>query len=256
MSESVDLRGLLEAWPFDPEDNVRLVRGDDGREILQVRLPAGVEQYELDGRPDGQRPHGMASLLDYHLQRLEQARAGGRAELFELTAEECAGLFAEGTLYYFRYLNLCRARDWRRTLRDTTRNLRLFDFVRRHAAREEDRLHLEKWRPYILRMKALAAAMLAVEANRHEQALAILRAARDQIEALEELDDETFHFERDRSLLALRELAAQIEQARPVPESERLERELRAAIERQEFERAAQLRDRLRALRAKGPPGA
>jgi protein-arginine kinase activator protein McsA len=50
-------------------------------------------------------------------------------------------------------------------------------------------------------------------------------------------------------LLALRELAQQIRKNRPLSELERLEHQLRRAIDRQEFERAAELRDRLRELR-------
>jgi excinuclease UvrABC helicase subunit UvrB len=45
------------------------------------------------------------------------------------------------------------------------------------------------------------------------------------------------------------ELAAQIEQNRPMAPLERLERQLHDAVVKQDFERAAQLRDRLRELR-------
>ena len=47
----------------------------------------------------------------------------------------------------------------------------------------------------------------------------------------------------------LRELLGHIQNSRPLPELERLELELRRAVETQEFERAAELRDRLRELR-------
>ena len=49
--------------------------------------------------------------------------------------------------------------------------------------------------------------------------------------------------------MALRELEAQIQKNRPQSELEQLEQQLRRAIEKQEFERAAQLRDRIRELR-------
>jgi len=87
------------------------------------------------------------------------------------------------------------------------------------------------------------------ESGHYEQALHAVHGAIETINALEELDDETFKFERQRSLSALRELARQIERSRPLSETQRLEKQLRRAIERQEFERAAELRDRLRALR-------
>jgi hypothetical protein len=247
--EKLDLRELLRAWPFDPDDQVRLARGADGREVMQVRTPLGIEQYELDGRPDGAQPHGVESVLVHQLQRLEAARAAGAESTFRLSAEECAELFNEAVLYYSRYLHLFHLKDWRRVVRDTQRNLGLFDLVRQYARRREDRLHLEQWRPYVLRMNAVAAAMIEWDAEHHGAALDIVGRACEQIEALPELDDETFKYERERSLQALRELAEQIEMTRPLSELERLERALRTAVAEQQFERAAELRDRIRELR-------
>ncbi len=70
------------------------------------------------------------------------------------------------------------------------------------------------------------------------------------IENLEDLDNPTFTFERDRSLNALRDLASHIDQTRPISPLERLERELQTAVEAQEFERAAKIRDKIRNLQA------
>jgi hypothetical protein len=249
MSDSTDLRKLLQSWPYDAEHDARMLRGEDGREILQVRTPLGIEQYELDGRPDGARPHGVESALEYHQRRFEEARIAGREGDFELSPRDCSELFNEGTLYYFRYVRLFQLKDWARTIRDTARNIRAFDFLHRYARREEDQQFLEKWRPYILRVNASAAAMLEIEKSAYDRALSVVNAAVTKIEALDELDDDTFKFERDRSLVALRELAAQIRKNRPLSELERLEKQLRRAIEKQEFERAAVLRDRLRELR-------
>jgi hypothetical protein len=251
MSDTFDLTHLLKSWPYDPESDARVVRAQDGREVLQVRTPIGLEQLEMEGRPDGARPHDQESALEYQLQRLASAKAAGSEAEFELDAEDCAELFGEGTLYYFRYLRLFQLKRWAATVRDTTRNLRLFDFVRQHAAREEDQFYLEKWRPYIVRMNAAAAALMTLDKGAHDKALEIVNAAIERIEGLEEMDDETFKFEQGRSVNALRELAAQIQQTRPVSDVERLERQLRRAIDRQEFERAAELRDRLRALRSR-----
>jgi hypothetical protein len=249
MSDSIDLRKLLQSWPYDPEHDARILRGDDGREVLQVRTPLGVEQYEMDGRPDGARPHGVESALEFHQRCFEEARISGREAEFELGPHECSELFNEGTLYYFRYVRLFQLKDWARTIRDTARNLRAFDFLHRYARREEDQQFLEKWRPYLLRVNACAAAMLEVEKSAYDRALSVVDTAITKVEALDELEDDTFKFERDRSLVALRELASQIQRNRPLSELERLEKQLRRAIEKQEFERAAELRDRLRELR-------
>jgi hypothetical protein len=216
---------------------------------LQVRTPLGLEQHELDGRPDGARPHGMESALTFYWKKLEAAKATGQESDFELSARECGELFSEGTLYYFRYVRLFQLKDWARTIRDTARNLQVFDLVHRYAQREEDRQFLERWRPYILRINASAAAMLELEQRNYDRAYQIAAEAVQKLESLEELEDETFQFERERSLAAMRELAEQIQKNRPLSELEQLEQQLHRAIERQEFERAAQLRDRIRALK-------
>jgi hypothetical protein len=249
MSDSADLRKILKSWPYDPEEDARIIRGDDSHELLQVRTPLGIEQYEMDGRPDGLRPHGMESALEYHLSRLELAKSGDGEADFGLNAQECGDLFHEGTLYYFRYVRLFQLKDWARTVRDTARNLRAFDFLHRYAQREEDQQFLEKWRPYVLRVHASAMAMLEVEKGAYDKALKTIQEVIRNIESLDELEDDTFKFERERSLMALRELDAQIQRNRPLSELEQLEHQLRRAIEKQEFERAAQLRDRIRELR-------
>ena len=136
MNDSADLRRILKTWPYDSEHDARIIRGEDGREVLQVRTPLGLEQYEMDGRPDGLRPHGMETALEHHLHRLNQAKFAGREAAFELSPQECSELFHEGTLYYFRYVRLFQLKDWTRTVRDTARNLRAFDFLHRYARRE------------------------------------------------------------------------------------------------------------------------
>jgi hypothetical protein len=249
MSEPPDLRRILKNWPYDPENDARIVPGDNGREALQVRTPLGIEQYELEGRPDGARPHGLESALEFHMRRLEEARLASREAEFDLSPGECAELFSEGTLYYLRYVRLFQLRDWTRTIRDTERNLRVFDFVNRHARRQEDQQFLERWRPYILRINVCAIAMQQLEKGNYERALRLVKEATAKMESLEGLDDETFQFERDRSLEALRELAEQIQQNRPLSELEQLEKQLQRAVDRQEFESAARLRDRIRALK-------
>jgi hypothetical protein len=255
-SDSLDLRALLASWPYDPENAVCVARGVDGRPIMQVRTPLGIEQYELDGRPDGRHPHDMESVLDFQHARLAAMRSpksvsgqdGDLKASFRLSADECAELFEESVLYYYRYLHLFQIQDWARTVRDTKRNLELFEFIHRYARRKEDRLHLEQWRPYVLRMNAMARAMLELEASAHGRALEILHETIAQIEALPELDNQTHEVERERSLESLRETAANIEKNRPLSEREQLERELSKAVEMEKFERAAELRDRIRVL--------
>jgi len=243
-----DLSDFLKAWPYNFEDNIRVITCSDGRKVMQVRQPMGVEQYELDGRPDGLRPHGMESALHYYEAQLAEARANNMP--FFLNHEQCDELREEGVIYYFRYLHCFAIRDWERTVRDTARNIRVFDLLREYAEDEEDRVALEQWRPYILRMNAVARAMIAVENDRHDKALGILRNVEEAIENLPNMDNQTFRFERQRSLKTIRALKAQVEANRPRSEIEALEERLREAVLEERFEQAAALRDRIRELRA------
>ena len=63
-----DLDEVIQGWPYDTEPSERLareVRARDGRKVLQVRIELGVLQLEVTGRPDGVRPHGFVTYLDY-----------------------------------------------------------------------------------------------------------------------------------------------------------------------------------------------
>lgn len=251
MDEGVDLRDLLRDWEFDPQHNIRVLSDKDGREIMQVRLPLGVEQYEMDGRPDGKRPHNCESALDFYLARHGRMTAEGRGSEFILKASECAELMEEGTVYYYRYLHLFQIGDWKRTARDTTRNIVLFDLLKRYAERPEDRVAMEKWRPYLLRMDGVALTMIELGKKNYGRAMDIAQQATRNIRGLADVDDESFRFEKQRSLDALDALIVQIAKSRPLSEEERLESEMNKAVASEEFEKAAELRDKIRDLQTR-----
>ena len=165
------LRTFLESWPYEPENDVRVVRGADGREAILVRQPMGLEVYEIDGRPDGRRVHGMASVFDFHRARINGANENNAANGFDLTAEDCAELFDEGILYYHRLIFLFWLKDWTRVERDAGHCLRLIEFIKQHARCEEDQVQLDHWRPEIARISAAAHAMILLKKNRYQDAL-------------------------------------------------------------------------------------
>lgn len=176
-----DLRNFLGSWPYDPDHNVRLARIGNKREIMVVRQPMGLEQYELDGRPDGQRPHGLESVLEFQLARLAAAE-----DAFRLSAADCAELFNEGVIYYYRCVSFFPLKDWVRAERDTERNLRLLDLAKRYAEHEEDRVRLDQWRPEITCMNAVARAMLLLDKGQYDEALKIARADIGSIAGVDE----------------------------------------------------------------------
>ena len=105
--------------------------------------------------------------------------------------------------------------------------------------------------PYITRMNAVARAMIEMENGKHDSALKIVTDAIAKIEGFEGIDNPTYKFERERSLTALQGIAVQIEQTRPVSELDQLKQQLHKAVDTQEFESAAELRDKIRELKKK-----
>jgi len=241
-----DLTDFLKEWEYDPESSVRIVEADDGRKVLQIRQPLGVEQYEMDGRPDGVRPEGKDCLLDVFRGRLEEhRRAHGSDEGFVLNHEDCESLQSEGIIYYYRYLVLFQIGDFERTAADTDHNLTLCDLFRRYAEQDEDKKQILQYRPYILRMNALSKAMISMRRELLAAARELLEAAIKDIETMPEVDTPTFEVERMRSLSVLRSTLKQVMEKKPSPVAE-LKAELDQAIEAENYELAAELRDRIR----------
>lgn len=242
----VDIGDILEGWPYDAERNIRRIVAQDGKERLQVRLPLGIEQYEMDGRPDGSRPEGRESYLDVVVKKLDARSEADRT----LTPEECANLYEEGVLYYFRYLLLFQIGEYDRVIRDTSRNLRMFDLIHAYGAREEDKKRVDQYRPYVLRMLASSRALKLASEGKRELAREILSEALEEIEGLEPVPTATFQFEKERSTAILRGMASEMEQKRPPSEMDIMRGRLERAIEGEDYERAARLRDMLRHMQA------
>jgi hypothetical protein len=171
-----DITPLLKGWDYESGTiSVRKIEGLDGVPKLQMRLELGLFQMELSGRPDGARPHGCESLLEYFEDQLsDHARRNGTELGFQLTADQCTALREEAGLYYHRYLGLYVLEDYDGVVRDTARNLRVLDFCGRFAADEQDRLVLEQYRPYITMMNTRAAASLHFNDKRYAEALAVV----------------------------------------------------------------------------------
>lgn len=239
-----DIARLLDDWPYDPDELVRRIKGDDGKPKLQVRLPLGIEQYDLDGRPDGKRPEGEESFLDVCLKRqAAYVAAHGSDEGFELIEDDCRRLHEEGLLYYYRYLLCYQIGEFKIVARDTDRNMQLFRFVGRYAQRDEDRTELEQYWPYIIRIRAMAGAFDILSKGDEKAAVESLRKAARAIENLPDVETPVFSLEKTRSVKIIEETIASIEAARPVSERDQLVKRLARAVRNENYEHAARLRD-------------
>jgi len=244
-----DITDILKSWEFDPDNQMRIIQANDGREVLQIRQPLGIEQYELDGRPDGTTYEGKECYLEALQEKLQDyTDANGSDEGFQVSHEQFQLLQNEGIIYYYRYLVLFQIGDFERTARDTEHNLKICDLLDKYAENEDDKKEILQYRPYILRMFAIAKAMISLHQQLKAAAKEILESAIEEIENMPNIDTPAFQFERIRSLKYLRSTLKQVLEQKLSP-LDQLKKNLDAAVEEENYELAAELRDKIRTLK-------
>ncbi len=254
-----DISDILREWPAEGDLVARCIVDRDGKKQLQLRIDLGLLQMELDGRPDGEKPFGRPSLLD-HLQRLSRSTSQP-----DFDAETWGELDREIYQYYHRRRALlilgafCQsegqdgeaAEYYRRAVRDANHNLRVMDFIKTHCDSEDYVTSHEQYRPFVIMHRALAEAQAELLVKDPEEAIERLKDGIRAIEAGYE-DPETLNpaeayeqAEQDPSILQLRALERQVRKQHKVTLT--LQEKLAEAVQNEQYERAAELRDRLRA---------
>jgi len=255
---SKDITSILADWPNDQEGvAARLIIDGDGRQWLQMRLHLGLLQMALDGRPDGQRPRGCGSLLE-HFGRLPAEQWA------RLDDSDYAELSREVTQFYHRRVGLlavagqCQARGepgraiemFRRAVRDADHNLAIMDLL--HARCPDDRRvepH-EQYRPFVLGQRTYALAHRLVLQGRRDEAVEQIKAGRSAIEGVYRNGGAAELIEYDPSVKQLRQLERRIRRTYKIDRT--LAEQLADAIDQEQYERAADLRDQI-ARRQDGP---
>lgn len=243
-----DISPLLKGWDYEPGTiNVRRINGLDGSPKLQMRLDLGLVQMELSGRPDGARPHGKESLLQYHEEQLtEHKKSSGTEEGFELSSDDCAALREEAGLYYQRYLSLSVLEDYSGVVRDTARNLRVLDFCGQYAAEEQDRLVMEQYRPYITMMNTRAAASIQFKNEKYSDASSTIAKGLERIKNFFERFGQPEAYDESNEVKILKQFAREIRRKLPVDPIARLQQKLDKAVKAERYEEAAKIRDEIR----------
>ena len=245
---SLDLNDLLRDWPHEPgQIKVRRILGTDGKEKIQLRIDLGLIQMETTGRPDGEKPHGCESLLAYHA-ALAGEKEGGT---YVLSPDEVSELQQEGIQYYHRYISLFQLNDFPGVIRDTQRNIELFNFVNKHGGAEEFSHSLEQFRPYVLMMNTRARASIELERGDFAAALRQIERGRDKIMEIFQGIETPELAERSPEIAFLEEWMEEIRARQPLTKLEKMQREMEMAIANEAYERAAELRDAIRAHLAK-----
>lgn len=228
--------------------NARKIKGADGLLKLQIRIDLGLLQMEMTGRPDGQKPEGLDSYLDYQKQRLKQYSQHNSPESFVLSAEECRVLREEAVQYYHRYVGLFALGEYAAVVRDTSRNLELFDLCREFGETESDRTVLEQFRSPVLMMRARSEAEMALSTGQPKHALAALDRGLNEIRAAFEEAGKPEDFDGANEVTLLRGMRDALVPKLPASQKVELQERLRAAIDAENYELAAILRDELKMM--------
>lgn len=230
---------ILKNWEYSPgEVDARLARGDDGREVVQLRIDMGLLQMEVDGRPDGTRPQGAETYYDYLI-----AAAIQEGDEFELSEEQCGEADREFVQFYQRRLCWLALREYTRAVKDADHSLAFMDFCTKHSPSDEWTWSHEQYRPFILFHRTQAAAMASLDDDGPEGAIEKLNAGLTAIHAFFEEHEAEEKFEDDELVARLKNLRESVRDHYHVGRT--LEERLKEAIAGEQYELAAQLRDQI-----------
>lgn len=234
---------LLADWPYEfGEVSARLVRGADGREVVQLRVEMGVLQMEVSGRPDGSRPGGFSTCLDWYVSLTAEEGAA-----FALDDERCLEIDREFVQFFHRRVAWLALREFERAVSDADHTLALMDFSSLYAPEPTWAQMHEQYRPFVLFHRAQAAALGMLDKGGAVAAMAELDAGMKAIRDLVTDDEEPLGDEDDELLQRLAEMKAAIADHYDVQPS--LAERLADAIAAEQYELAAELRDQLRRKR-------
>lgn len=237
-----DIDFILDGWEYKPGMvQARLVQARN-RQVIQLRVDLGVLQIETEGRPDGAEPHGHQTYFDYLREQARMTAKGKHA--FVLSEEQCQEADREFMQFYHRRICWLALRNYNRAIQDADHTLAFMDFVKRYSPSEEYTQAHEQYRGFVLFQRTQAAAALQVEKNRPEDAIDEIRAGLEKLRAFfadYELDE---RMEEDGMVQHLRQIEKTLREEYEIGET--LQEQLDRAVAEEDYERAAQLRDRLK----------
>ena len=247
-----DISHLLDQWDYQPgQVVVRKFIGKDGAEKIQLRVDLGILQMNAQGRPDGKRPSGFTTLFDFYVHKLNQhvTQHDGSDEGFTLKPEDCSRLQLEALQFHHRYICLLQLEDFAGVVRDTTRNVKVFDFVEKHAESVELAWTLDQFRPQVLMIHTRAQASQHLQTEDFPEAIQRIEGGLEQLREFFQKHSRQDLLESSAEILSLEHWLNEVNRKRPLSKREQLEIALNEAVKSEDYEKAAEVRDALRQLK-------
>ncbi|MEZ6092860.1 MAG: UvrB/UvrC motif-containing protein [Pirellulaceae bacterium] len=242
MSKRQDIDFILNEWPFDPHKiNVRRVNLPE-RTVLQLRLDMGLLQLEVESRPDGQRPHDADSYFDYL--KAQESELGSD---FKLSDTDCNEVDREFVQFYHRRICWLHLHEFDNAVRDADHTLGLMDFCKLHSSDSDWVLSHEQYRPFVIYHRTQAAALAELEKEGEDTAERAIEEVNRGLELIQGIFSEygaAEQFDDDEIVVHLKEFQESLRNRYQVGQT--LEEKLSDAIDSENYELAAKLRDELR----------
>ena len=229
---------------------VRRFIGTDGVEKIQMRIDLGILQMNAAGRPDGKLPHGKPSYFDHLQAKLKHfvEENGGTDDEFMLRSRECYKLQQEAIPYHHRYICYLQLEDYANVIRDTERNLKAISFAIQYAPSEQNIWNLRQLTPQLLMMRTRAAGSQRLKQKNHNQAIRSIEEGLEQLRSFYNSVSRSDLVDASSEIRALKIWLEELKDQQPLSKREKLERELSKAIQQENFEKAAKVRDEIRNL--------
>ena len=240
MADSRNISDILQDWDYDSQSiRARIVAGQDGEaDVLQMRVEMGIIQMAVDGRPDGIRPEGFATYLDYLLQ--EEISQGNE---WDLNDEQCMEVDREFMQFYQRRISWLSIKEYQQVVKDADHTLALRDFCKRHSPDDGWTIVHEQYRPFVLFHRTQAAAYHQLNESTPQAAIECINDGLNTIRSIFESHDLEEHFDEDELVSQLRDIRESLRDEYSVGKT--LHEQLADAIASEQYERAAEIRDQL-----------
>ena len=173
---------------------------------------------------------------------------GGKSPPWLMSAHQCSEADREFMQFYHRRVAWLSLRRHERAIEDADHTLALMDFVRRHGNEDDYIASHEQFRGVVLFNRTEAAIALALEKRRPEEAIDALREGVERLTVHQRTWWEQHDAGESPNLALIEQLRVyETEIRKKFAVEKTLREQLDDAVASEDYERAARLRDQIRA---------
>ena len=143
---------------------------------------------------------------------------------------------------------LFQLEDFEKVIQDADRNLDAIELVEQYGPEDQMVWTLRQLTPQLLLMRTRAVSALSLNEKNYTQSIADVEEGIEALTTFLSEDGSPESAEQNGELQALRQWLQEVKESRPMTEREKLEQELDEAVAKEDYERAAEVRDALKCL--------